>query len=335
MGIQSILQHKGAVTQSALKWPVMFVHQLVILHALLSREPLPAKSTPPLSSAHLVRIPDLFALNQSATPLVSSQRIPARKRFVASIALMPSLNSVRGKVSEHPPATEEVAAVVAVDEEEEERQSRRGMREEVLDLIANSIALVEDTKMAPNTVSARESAGDDFKAEVGATKTSTSRPSPPMEPVEYEEDAENEQNGVDPFGSPFFSRVHSPPPRHRGSSQEEAPLSADKAVHDDFAMYLNEEEQRRGQHGHEWNDENVNEHHYYNARYPPRRGRYGRNVEQCGNGKGPYYRPKGQHQYHRNSPTPKMEWKRKEKKVGNSSLERVNRRHIAVHHGGH
>merc|ERR1712217_423796 len=67
---------------------------------------------------------------------------------------------------------------------------------------------------------------------------------------------------------------------------------------------------------HERNDDennlNENHHSYYNARYPPRRGRYSRNMDHGVNAKVAYYWPKHQYQWNNKGQTM---WKRKEKKI--------------------
>merc|ERR1712129_687014 len=102
---------------------------------------------------------------------------------------------------------------------------------------------------------------------------------------QYEEESENAV--IDPTASPIFSRVNSPPPRHRNKLKEVDHL------------YLNEEP-KNNQEAEE--NENIQKN-YYNARYPPRRGRYGRNMDVGNTG---FYRPR--------MPLikKKMEWKRKE-----------------------
>jgi len=198
---------------------------------------------------------------------------------------------------------------------------------DVFDLIANSIALVQCTELKEEEEADHrerdddQSANDEFKN--GTNTMNTSRPSPPMHPPPADGatvfgcdggskngngTAVLAQNGMDPTESAFFSRVHSPPPRHRGIHDEAVlppvHVVSGTASIDGIQLFANHERIS--------NDENTNEnHHYYNARYPPRRGRYSRSVE---SGKGAYYRPKNQ--YHRNSQTAtKMEWKRKEKKI--------------------
>ena len=114
------------------------------------------------------------------------------------------------------------------------------------------------------------------------------------------------QNGDSNVGLEIFSRVHSPPPRHR-NNDEQTDLYANDNENDD-------NEQRDDGNNDDVVDANVNvnDHHYYNNRYPPRRGRFGKTY---GDGNGNYYRQRNQNnqRYNGNSPNPpKMEWKRKE-----------------------
>merc|ERR1712154_192759 len=108
------------------------------------------------------------------------------------------------------------------------------------------------------------------------------------EEVEIMRNTNNEKKG-----SPIFSRVHSPPPRHRNVENEfmEKLNENEKEKEKEKENEENEnEEEAEYDYDDEEDDEvlndemlteqnvlNVNVRHYYNARYPPRRGRYGRN----------------------------------------------------------
>eukprot|EP01084_Bolivina_argentea_P102006 182817_1 len=105
-----------------------------------------------------------------------------------------------------------------------------------------------------------------------------------------EEDMKQDQkNG----NGAIFSRCHSPPPRHRKEEEEE-----DMECKLEIEGEMNEEEM------------DANDRHYYNARYPPRRGRYG------GRSNEKYHYQRYNVNNNKsiiNNPV-KMEWKKKENK---------------------
>merc|ERR1712013_346432 len=71
---------------------------------------------------------------------------------------------------------------------------------------------------------------------------------------------------MSPPMDPIFSRIHSPPPRHQIQTQtQRVERVQTESVQTEMAI--------------------ENERHYYNARYPPRRGRFGQN-EMMVNGNG-------------------------------------------------
>jgi len=106
----------------------------------------------------------------------------------------------------------------------------------------------------------------------------------------YQYDEESE-NAVIDQGSPIFSRINSPPPRHRNKLRKEVDN-----------LYLDDNEPKKNKDLLLEENDNIQKN-YYNARYPPRRGRYGRNMDV---GNAGFYRPR--------MPLikKKMEWKRKE-----------------------
>merc|ERR1712113_40437 len=113
-----------------------------------------------------------------------------------------------------------------------------------------------------------------------------------------EEDDESQNQVIGGHVSPIFSRLNSPPPRHRNNVKE-----VDR-------LYLNEEP-KKDVFAYDYDDEeNENiQRDYYNARYPPRRGRYGRNMDV---GNTAFYRPRYVNGNSAALIKKKMEWKRKE-----------------------
>jgi len=180
---------------------------------------------------------------------------------------------------------DEVQQKALEDEHENDEQDFVTPRHLVMDYLADSVVedvvtgtvdvqIEEEVKMDAETIYDYEVSDEESEREVQRVEVSSSkrkRMSPPRQPPqpqpqvsEVSEVTDVQVTHTQPIREPMdaiFSRVMEPPPRHQMQRQMETQ-----------SLQSNQSSSWNGM-----NEMEFGERHYYNARYPPRRGRFGQN----------------------------------------------------------